>query len=315
MPLIRIAAILLGPTGVFLIVRGLGRRKEDESGMPDVLARQAALMEKEEEGKEPFFERWIRPLAQFFAENFSNLQGIIMPANLETRLQFAGRPFQLTLEEAYGMQWVGAMAGALAGTYIGMLMIGMVGGLVAAVVLGIGGFFLFPLWLDSEADDRQREISLDMMTTLDVLAISVRGGMGFDEALQRFVDHIDGPLQEELEVYLQEISVGVPREEALSHLIERNSCQDLRTFVGALVQGYHLGTPIADVLQEQAQEMRVRHLQLARELGAKATPKIALVTGLFMAPAVAFLVIAIFGFELMDKLGPALGGMGAGPIP
>lgn len=312
MQFIRILGILLGPIGVFLVVYGYGLTKIASDEMPGMLQKQYDVLADKEEEKVTFFQKRLRPLANWFADKFPDLRSVIMPQNLEVKLLHAGRPFDLSVDEGYGMQWVGAAVAAVAGLYFGILLMGFGGAIAAAIVLGAGGFFLFPLWLDSEADDRQREISVDMMETLDILAISVKAGMGFDDALSSFVHNIEGPLGEELKTYLQEISVGVTREEALSNIVYRNSSQDLRTFVGAMIQGYQLGTPLADVLQKQAEEMRVRQLQLARELGAKAAPKIALVTGLLMTPAIACLIITIFGFELASKMGPALSIFGGG---
>jgi tight adherence protein C len=73
---------------------------------------------------------------------------------------------------------------------------------------------------------------------------------------------------------LQEIQIGKSRSLALRALTERATVPELRSFVSALVQAGELGITIADVLREQAKEMRVRRRQRAEEKAQKVPVKI-----------------------------------------
>jgi tight adherence protein C len=224
--------------------------------------------------------------------------------NLPRLLDYAGHPYGITAEEFFGLRILGAGIGGLLGLELGLIQRSLGGALVSGLILGAGGLFLAQLWLQAEASRRQRAISLGLPDVMDLLAIAVGAGLGLDEALVRTVETMEGPITEEFGTLIRELRLGVPRAEALGHLIDRNRSQELRAIVGALIQGHELGTPIRDVLHDQAASMRARRLQLAKEAAAEVSPRIALVLGLVMAPAVACLFIMILGYGLVDKLGP-----------
>jgi tight adherence protein C len=89
-------------------------------------------------------------------------------------------------------------------------------------------------------------------------------------------------------------------------LISRNSSEELRTVAGALLQAHELGTPSGKTLQDQSEDMRVRRIQRAKEEGAKASPKITLVTTIMVAPAVMGLFLAIVACKVVQNLGPLM---------
>ena len=94
--------------------------------------------------------------------------------------------------------------------------------------------------------------------------------------------------------------MGVPRTECFKRLRRRNNADELYILTDALVQAHDLGVPIAKTLEEQAGDMRVRRLQRAREEGAKASPKISLITTILVAPAVMCLFLSI----MICRIGP-----------
>jgi tight adherence protein C len=57
-------------------------------------------------------------------------------------------------------------------------------------------------------------------------------------------------------------------------MTNRTTVPELRAFVSALVQASELGIAIADVLREQAKEMRLRRRQRAEEKAQKVPVKI-----------------------------------------
>jgi len=56
-------------------------------------------------------------------------------------------------------------------------------------------------------------------------------------------------------------------------MAERSSVPELRAFVSALTQSTELGIPVANVLREQAKEMRVRRRQRAEAQAQKVPVK------------------------------------------
>jgi tight adherence protein C len=109
---------------------------------------------------------------------------------------------------------------------------------------------------------------------MDMLTICVESGLGFDAALARVARNSSGPVAAEFSRALQEIQIGKSRSQALRSLAERTTVTELRAFTSAVVQAGELGIPIADVLREQAKEMRMRRRQRAEEKAQQVPVKI-----------------------------------------
>ena len=87
---------------------------------------------------------------------------------------------------------------------------------------------------------------------LDLLTISVRAGLGFDGALGKVVEKLQGPLTDEFRRALAEIRVGKPRRDALRDIVPRTEVPALTNFIGAIIQAEQLGVSISKVLQVQS---------------------------------------------------------------
>ena len=184
---------------------------------------------------------------------------------------------------------------------IGGLLLGLVWGevsptsVVLAVLLGFLGYVTPDVILHGQAADRSEQIRTSLPDTLDQLTISVEAGLGFDAALQRVAASGTGPLADELNRTLNEITVGVPRSQALRALADRANVTELRHFVVSMIQAEQFGVPIARVLRVQSAELRVRRRQRAEERALKIPVKI-----------VFPLVTCIFPALFIVLLGPAL---------
>ena len=66
---------------------------------------------------------------------------------------------------------------------------------------------------------------------------------------------------------------------------------DLRTFASAIVQADSLGIPIANVLREQAKEMRLKRHQRAEEQAQKVTVKMMFPLVMCILPSLFVVVI------------------------
>jgi tight adherence protein C len=109
---------------------------------------------------------------------------------------------------------------------------------------------------------------------MDMLTICVEAGLGFDAALARVARNTGGPVAAEFSRVLQEMQIGKSRTEALRALAGRTTVAELRAFTSALVQAGELGVPVADVLREQAKEMRLRRRQRAETKAQQVPVKI-----------------------------------------
>ena len=117
------------------------------------------------------------------------------------------------------------------------------------------------------------QMVLQLPDALDLLTISVEAGLGFDAALAKCVEKMEGPLIVEFRQALAEIRMGRTRRDALRDVVARADAQPISNFIGAIVQAEQLGVPIAKVLQIQSQQLRIERRQRAEEMAAKAPVK------------------------------------------
>ena len=128
-------------------------------------------------------------------------------------------------------------------------------------------------WLGRRASARSLAMVLQLPDALDLLTISVEAGLGFDAALAKVVEKMEGPLVNEFRQALAEIRMGRTRRDALRDVVKRADAQPVSNFIGAIVQAEQLGVPIAKVLQIQSQQLRIERRQRAEEAAAKAPVK------------------------------------------
>jgi tight adherence protein C len=147
------------------------------------------------------------------------------------------------------------------------------------------------VWLNRKLQDRRDEILRDLPDTLDLLAISVEAGVGFEGALGIVCEHFHSPLADEFSRTLKEMELGLPRREALQNLKRRTEVPELSNFVLALTQADALGMPIGRVLKTQAGEMRLKRRQWAREKAGKLPVKIMFPLVLFIFPPLFVVVL------------------------
>ncbi len=250
--------------------------------------------------KHSYFQRRIRPLARWLAPRFGFIRPLIFRGDVGRKLDYAGHPQGLTEDEMFGLQ-------ILSGVALLILFFPVFAprgkmGLAMLIAAFVGGLFFPLMWLDSRAKERQREIALAVPDLLDMMTICMQAGLGFDQALYHIMERMEGPLAEEIQTFLNELSMGVPRQECFRRLRNRNSALELHVVVDALVQAQELGVPIAKTLEEQAQDMRIRRIQRAREEGAKASPKISLITTILVAPAAMCLFLSVLVYNIAPQV-------------
>jgi len=300
-----VLAFILAFAAVFLAVIGYYYYRT-----PSRLQAQVMMYSRpKEEGGGPvakpsYYQRRLRPYAQRIGARLRTVKRFVQPGDWDRRLVWAGQPAGIrSSEELLGLQ---VIVGAAALLLLALLATDLTG---LAIMLGGGilGMILPLIWVDGRATERQRRVDRAVPDALDILTICVQAGLGFDGALAQIVERTAGPLSEEFGRFLHELNVGVPRTECFNRLLERTNSDELRILVGALVQAQELGVPIAQTLEEQAGDMRIRRIQRAREQGAKASPKIALITTILVAPAVMCLFLAIVIYNMVGQFGQLFG--------
>jgi len=183
--------------------------------------------------------------------------------------------------------------------------LGLGGLLLGAVLAGVAApqymFFLVLLfgamgalapgmYLNTRVKSRQAAVSAELPDALDLLSVSVEAGLGFDGAVQKLTEHMDGPLIEEFEFALGGIRIGEGRSEALKKMSERSGSSEMASFVRAIIQADQLGISLGRILKVQAGDTRLKRQLLAEEKAMKAPIKMLFPTVIFIFPAM-FLVV------------------------
>lgn len=145
------------------------------------------------------------------------------------------------------------------------------------------------------AGRRRDQVQAALPDALDLLAVSVEAGLGFDGAISKLTEHMHGPLIDEFSLALTEMRVGEARQDALKKLSTRVDSPELSAFVRAIIQADQLGISLGRILRVQAVDTRLKRQAAAEEKAMKAPIKMLFPTVIFVFPAM-FIVI----------LGPAL---------
>jgi tight adherence protein C len=159
-----------------------------------------------------------------------------------------------------------------------------------ALLFGGLGALVPGLYLNTRVRSRQAAVSAELPDALDLLSVSVEAGLGFDGAVQKLTEHMEGPLIEEFELALGEIRIGEGRSEALKKMSERSDSQEMGSFVRAIIQADQLGISLGRILKVQAGDTRLKRQLLAEEKAMKAPIKMLFPTVIFIFPAM-FLVV------------------------
>jgi len=153
--------------------------------------------------------------------------------------------------------------------------------------------------LNRRVDERQKAIQRGLPDIIDLLVISVEAGLGFEQALDRTVRSVPGPLSDEFIRMLGEVRAGSTRADAMRALDARVEVAEIRSFVLAILQADTFGVSIGRVLRSQAAEMRIKRRQLAQERAQKAPVKMLIPMVFCIFPALFTIVLGPAALRIM----------------
>jgi tight adherence protein C len=231
--------------------------------------------------------RAVESLASRLGPRMTRLLSERRRESLGRKLDLAGRPAGLTVQRLTGLK--AALALLFGGT---MLLFAVAGGsLVLAIAVGVFSWFLPDIYLSRAGRLRQERIDRDLPDFLDILAVTVRAGLGYRLALHRVADSLGGPVGEEALMALRQMELGASRRSAFLAMRDRNDSDALRSFVGAQLQAEELGVPLSEALNDIATDMRRAAHQAARRRAQRAAPRVALIVTSLILPGTMILIV------------------------
>lgn len=214
----------------------------------------------------------------------------VLLKNLTRLWAFAGRPEKWRVDRLLSTKAILGLAGlfALLALVLGMRDLrGLLFGAAAAAFL----FFLPEILLYNNGSKRKTAIGFQLPDTLDQMSIAVNAGLGFDAAMSRVARNGKGELANELVRTLQDVQVGMSRRDAYTDLAERTNVPKLERFVRSILQGEAYGIALSDILQNQADELRMERRQDAERRAMQIPVKVVFPLILFIMPAMFIVVI------------------------
>ena len=257
----------------------------------------AALGEREQ----PFRDRVIGPTRDRLAKLVLRIHPKTTLDGVRGRLLAAGLGRTVTPTGFLAAKAAAGIGGLVLGMIFGGAGVGGAGILLFGAMLGGGGFLAPDFVVGMRARKRRDGIRAELPDALDLLAVSVEAGLGFDGAISKLIDHMDGPLTEEFGLTLNEIRIGESRQDALKKLSERADTPEISGFTRAIIQADQLGISLGRILRVQAADTRQRRQAAAEEKAMKAPIKMLIPTVLFIFPAM-FLVILGPAFLNLSKI-------------
>src|SRR5262245_37067081 len=266
-----LAVICLG-TAIGLVVFAIATQAEEKAAVRASLRQLEgydAENLRDRELQDPLRERAITPALEKLTELGRRFQPAGYADKVRQKFVYAGDPSAEAVDRFMATQVLCIVGGALGAivcffAFTGVLKFGAVLLFLLAGLLGPTAI------LNRRVEERQHQLRITLPDILDLLTISVEAGLGFEQALDRTVASVPGPLSDEFARMLGEVRAGSSRADAMRALEARCNLPEVRSFVLAILQADTFGVSIGRVLRAQADEMRIKRRQIAMEQAQKA---------------------------------------------
>ena len=161
------------------------------------------------------------------------------------------------------------------------------------LMVGIAAFagWILPLSIvQRQARQRLDTVDRALPDLIDLLCVMVEAGLSFPASLRMASEQFGPPLSDELRLTLQEQTMGLSVDEALSHMSDRADTPAMKSFVRAMSQGEKMGISTGQIMRNLAGEMRNRRRARAEEKAQK-TPVLMLFPLVFLIFPAMFIIL------------------------
>ncbi len=213
--------------------------------------------------------RWLEPLIHELARLFRH-KGAKLD-DLQRNLVVSKEKLPWKAEEFLATKFV-------EGTLIGLSMFGIgfwLGYHTLATLLAAPTMLfyssLYSKTMADRAKKRMHKLRIRMPFAIDLIALMMEAGGGFQESLETVVEENQShPVGDEFGEVLRQIALGRTRAEALRSLQTRMDDDDISELVFAINKGEELGTPLSAILRDQADQIRIKRSQWGEKAAAEA---------------------------------------------
>ncbi|MHC6592459.1 type II secretion system F family protein [Arthrobacter sp. C152] len=220
---------------------------------------ESRLLRAGEQNLTPFgpLERILRPVLHDWLAALSRLN----PSSGATERRLAQAGIDKSAIDFRAEQLLWAATGFVGSLTV--ILIGAAGGrfnplLAAVAIIGCAalGFVLRDYWLGVQLRRREARMMAEFPSLAELMALAVRAGESATGALDRVCRSARGELSKEFSKILAETRAGKPLVLALQEFSARTDLPPLVRFVDGIIVAVERGTPLADVLRAQAQDVR-----------------------------------------------------------
>jgi tight adherence protein C len=285
---------------VYVLLTGLTVRQREVSLSVRRARRYGTRNQREIETRRSVNDRVFGPMANRLAGVTMKLMPKTNPDDVANRLLAAG------LARSLSPQAYLALKTGMAGLFICFGLFTIVSGAMAptfglliALMGAAIGFIAPDFVINNRIRGRKDRMRADLPNVLDLLCVSVEAGLGFDQALVKLNERMEGPLVDEFSLVLHEMRIGQSRSAALKNLSGRVEAPEVSQFARAIIQADQLGIALSRILRVQSQDMRLRRQLAAEEKAMKAPVKMLFPTVIFIFPSMFVVALGPAALNLM----------------
>ncbi|MBM3989380.1 MAG: type II secretion system F family protein [Planctomycetes bacterium] len=179
-----------------------------------------------------------------------------------------------------------------------------------ALLGGLLGWWLPQMWLDGRRTLRRLALAAEFPGMLDLLQISMQGGMSLAAAWKSVSNSLDGrgaALADEMRRVDLEVGFATSWTRALDSATARTGVDEFRALGLLLEQTERFGTEMARAIAVLSESLRHAEVQALEERAHEASVKMLFPLALFLLPATLMLIIGPLLTMLFAKLADATG--------
>jgi len=174
---------------------------------------------------------------------------------------------------------------------------------LVVIILMFSLTFLIPDVLINQSIKKKREaIQNELPFLMEMLVVILEGGIAFDSAIQKICQRKEGEVYTEFNRWIKEVKMGSSRREALQHMAQRIQLQEFDSFVRAILQAEKSGISIIQTVRLQAEQLRTKQKQMAKEKAMKIPLKILFPLIFFIFPPIFIVILGPGVIRILSNL-------------